>query len=275
MHSYTPEQVAADGFDLNLIKMDETEIVELIARISKVRSDAEKKKRSGSASNSYVWVSDEEVINSCQFLNKFHYLSMVFYHDLCNRFSEAISGNGRYMSWYLGSRLGAWVSYNPVISKKLLLLSGTQEFLKFYIVNNNIVQIEDLIESIKSKAALSFPLRIQEQLLEMSDPADSITFIESDHDKIRLLAYQKIGPLSYLDEMIKDPHAMIRKYAVRLLSPGDQRLASFINDRSQDVFIQALSKISASLIPMMLGSSHLKKKRAKEVLNNRLQASQD
>ena len=134
------------------------------------------------------------------------------------------------------------------------------------------VQTEDLIESIRNKKALFFPSGIQERLLEICDPADAAVFINSDYDRVRLLAYQKIGPLSHLDDLIKDPHALLRKYAVRLLSPGDQRLASFINDRAQDVFIQALSKISVSLIPMMLGSSHLKKKRAKEILNQRLQS---
>jgi hypothetical protein len=119
---------------------------------------------------------------------------------------------------------------------------------------------------------LSFPSNIQARLLEICSPEDAKVFVDSDYDKVRLLAYQKIGPLSYLDDMVKDPHALLRKYAVRLLSPGDQRLASFINDRSQDVFIQALSKISVSLIPMMLGSSHLKKKRAKDILNQRLQS---
>ena len=74
--------------------------------------------------------------------------------------------------------------------------------------------------------------------------------------------------------MIKDPHALIRRYAVRLLSPGDSRLASFINDRSKDVFVQALQKISLSLLPMMIGSSHLKKKHVKEILNQRILAAQ-
>jgi hypothetical protein len=74
--------------------------------------------------------------------------------------------------------------------------------------------------------------------------------------------------------MIKDPHAPVRRYAINILSAGDARLASFINDRSADIFCQALQKIDAALIPMMLGSTHLKKKRAKEILNNRLLGSQ-
>ena len=163
---------------------------------------------------------------------------------------------------------------NPSISKKLLFNSSTDENIRCFIINNNLVQTEDLIESIKNKSALTFPMPIQERLVEISEPEDAAVFVDCPYDKVRLLAYKKIGPLSHLDIMIKNPHALIRKYAVRLLSPGDQRLASFINDRSQDVFIQALSKISAALIPMMLGSSHLKKKRAKEVLNHRLQSAQ-
>ena len=108
------------------------------------------------------------------------------------------------------------------------------------------------------------------RILEICNPSDAVTFVSSDYDKVKLAAYKKLGPLNYMDTMIKDPHAIIRRYAISILSPGDKRLASFINDRSQDIFCQALMKISAEHIPMMLGSNHLKKKRAKNILNQRL-----
>jgi hypothetical protein len=276
MHSYTAEQAAAADFDMTLLQVDDVETAGLVAKISKIRSNLEAKKKAaaGSGSNGYHWVSDDEVISSCDFLGNPHFLSMVFSSDFCYKISSAISGQKRYVSWYVSARLNSWVTCNPVITNKLLFTPNIQENIKCYIINNNLVQTEELIEAIKNKSALTFPISIQERLLEISEPEDAAIFVDSPYDKIRLSAYKKIGPLSHLDIMIKDPHALIRKYAVRLLSPGDQRLASFINDRSQDVFIQALSKISLPLVPMMLGSSHLKKKRAKEVLNHRLQSAQ-
>lgn len=273
MHSYTPSDVAADGFDLSGLSVSHEDAEALKVKISGIRSDLERKKKNNSTHNAYYWVSDGEVLDACDFLTDAHYLSMVFSDSFLNLLSTAITGN-RYSSWYLFSRINTWLAHNSSLAKKALFCPTTNQDIKSSIVNNNLVQIEELIESIQNKLALSFPSNIQERLLEICDPADAVTFVDSDYDKIRLLAYQKIGPLSHLDDLIKDPHALLRKYAVRLLSPGDQRLASFINDRSQDVFVQALSKISVGLIPMMLGSSHLKKKRVKDVLNHRLQSAQ-
>ena len=273
MHSYTASNVAADDFDLSKLTVSPDETKALQEKISTVRGKLELKKKNNATNSSYYWVSDVEVLDACSFLNDYHYISMVFSDQFLRDISQAVSSS-RYTSWYVYSRINGWLAHNSGLAKKALFHPSTGEEIKSNIVNNNLVQIDDLIESIQNKSVLSFPSNIQERLLEICDPADAVTFINSDYDKVRLLAYQKIGPLSHLDNMIKDPHALLRKYAVRLLSPGDQRLASFINDRSQDVFIQALSKISISLIPMMLGSSHLKKKRAKEVLNQRLQSAQ-
>jgi len=271
MHSYTPSDVASDDFDLSTLAVppDETKVIQ--AKISATRTDLEAKKKATLQSGGYCWVSDVEVLDACTFLTDSYYLSMVFSDQFLRDVSRAITTN-RDSSWYILCGLTTWLTHNSELAKRALLSSTTNGDIKSAIVNNSLVQVEDLIESVQSKLALHFPSGIQERLLEMSDPEDARVFISSDYDRVRLLAYQKIGPLSHLDEMIKDPHALLRKYAVRLLSPGDQRLASFINDRSQDVFIQALSKISVSLIPMMLGSSHLKKKRAKEVLKQRLQS---
>ena len=271
MHSYTASDVAADDFDLSLLVVPPDEVKAIHAKISALRADLEKKKRSTPPNNNYTWVSDGEILNACDFLTDSHYISMVFSHEYLTDISFAVSSK-RYSSWYVQNRLCNWLNINASLAKKVLFHPFVGEGIKSSIVINSLVQIEVLIESIRNKSVLSFPSNIQARLLEICSPEDAKVFVDSDYDKVRLLAYQKIGPLSYLDDMVKDPHALLRKYAVRLLSPGDQRLASFINDRSQDVFIQALSKISVSLIPMMLGSSHLKKKRAKDILNQRLQS---
>lgn len=271
MHNYTTSDVAADDFDLSTLAVSPDETKALGAKISAVRADLERKKKMASPGSNYFWVSDVDVLDACSFLTDHHYISMVFSDRFLRDVSLAITAN-RDSSWYINSKISTWIAHNASLAKNAIFCPTTNHDIKSIIIGNNLVQTEDLIESIRNKKALFFPSGIQERLLEICDPADAGVFINSDYDKVRLLAYQKIGPLSHLDDLIKDPHALLRKYAVRLLSPGDQRLASFINDRAQDVFIQALSKISVGLIPMMLGSSHLKKKRAKEILNQRLQS---
>jgi hypothetical protein len=273
MHSYTVSEVAADDFDLSLLTVSSDETASILNKISAIRKDLEIKKKNNPPGNTYYYVTDGEVLDVCDFLNDQHYISMIFSSSYLTSVSFTL-GNRNYPSWVLSSRIGSWIAHNSSLAKKALFSGSTDESIKSNIINNNLVEVEDLMESVRNKSALSFLSNIQERLLEITNPVDAEVFVDSDYDKIRLLAYQKIGPMSHLDDLIKDPHALLRKYAVRLLSPGDQRLASFINDRSQDVFIQALSKISVSLIPMMLGSSHLKKKRVKDILNQRIQSAQ-
>ncbi len=272
MHTYTAKDVLDDSFDLKLLRIPEAELNKIRITFSRIRTSIEAQKRASNTKSSYVWVGDDEALNADGgvTITPAHYLSMVFNQDDLAAISTIISGSNRYTSWQLLSKINLWVTSNSSLAKKILFNSSTNDSIKANIVNRHLIQTSDLLEFSRSDAALQLPQFLQDRILEISSPEDAKIFLRSDWDKIKLSAYKKLGPISYLDEMIKDPHAIIRSYAINLLSPGDARLSSFINDRSHNIFCEALSKISPELIPMMLGSTHLKKKRAKEILNNRL-----
>jgi hypothetical protein len=274
MHKFTPAEVADDSFNVSQLKIPPEELTRLSAYFYNLRDKIRQQKTAANAANNrshyYNEPSDSEVMDGQTVLTTQHYLSMVFNRDDLLSVSSYITGNSRWLGWGLTSRVNGWIGMNSILSKKILFHSGSDETFKHNVINNHFIATEDLISFISSGKALELPEFIQMRLLELCNPEDAAKFIESDFDKVKLASYKKLGPLNYMEKMISDPHAVIRRYAISILSPGDKRLALFINDRSHDIFCQALTKISAEHIPMMLGSNHLKKKRAKQILNQRL-----
>jgi hypothetical protein len=277
MHKFTPAEVADESFDLAQLKIPAEEMTRLSKYFSGLREKIRQKKTAANAatgrSHYYNEPSDQEVLAEQSILTAQHYLSMVFSRSDLSSISGYVTGNTRYLGWNVTSTVNSWIGMNSILSKRILFNSNSEDSFKNSIINNNYANTEELLGFISDRKALFFPEFIQARLLEICNPSDAVTFIDSDYDKVKLAAYKKLGPLNYMDKMVSDSHAIIRRYAISILSPGDKRLASFINDRSQDIFCQALMKISAEHIPMMLGSSHLKKRRAKEILNQRLTGS--
>jgi hypothetical protein len=276
MHNLTVNDALLDTFNPQLVQIDNKEYSRIWNNFSTIRSNLETKQRAANVAagnpNKYVYVNSGDVLSQQTLLTEAHYISMLFNVNSFLLISGALQGNNnsRYMDWQLLENISSWLVSKPELAKKAIFSKTTSDDIKARIVSRNLINIEFLFESVKNRMILSLPLNMQSHALELCDPSDASIFLDSDYDKVRLAAYIKLGPVSNVDKMIKDPHAPVRRYAINILSAGDARLASFINDRSADIFCQALQKIDAALIPMMLGSTHLKKKRAKDILNNRL-----
>lgn len=276
MHNLTVNDALLDTFNPQLVQIDNKEYSRIWNNFSTIRSNLETKQRAANVAagnpNRYVYINSGDVLSQQTLLTEAHYISMLFNINSFLLISGALQGNNnsRYMDWQLLENISSWLVSKPELAKKALFSKTTSDDIKARIVSRNLINIEFLFESVKNRMILSLPLNMQSHALELCDPSDAPIFLDSDYDKVRLAAYIKLGPVSNVDKMIKDPHAPVRRYAINILSAGDARLASFINDRSADIFCQALQKIDAALIPMMLGSTHLKKKRAKDILNNRL-----
>jgi len=278
MHSYTVNDVLADGFDLSLLKIEDAEYERLKGTFPAIRAKVEAEKKAAAIRSGqnplHIYVTDNEVLQAQQTLTDQHYLSMVFSENAMAKISSIVygdnAGNRSWVSWAVSGVVNNWVMINPSLAKKIILAPSVHESVKYFISNKSIVSIDILIELVKNGSINSFPEHMQMKLLEVLNPEDCTVFLQSSYDKVKLFAYKKLGPLKYLDDLISDPHAMIRSYAISIISPGDKRLAGFIDDRSEMIFCEALSKISSEHIPMMLGSRHLKKRRAKGILNQRL-----
>lgn len=278
MHNYSVKDVLEDGFDLSLLKVSYDDNLKICDKITKIKEAIIARKKSSAAFNGrqYFYASDAEVLSESTFLTERHMLSMIF----DNTFLDAISSvsaqyGGRYLSWHIiNTVVGSFITNNYELADKFMTWKGTNDLIKQYCVQHSIISHEKLISYIKNGGISALPESLQTLVLELCSPSDAAIFVDSDSERVRLLAFKKIGPLDNLDKMVKDPACLVRKYAVRIMAPKDERLALFISDRSCDVFSQALQKISIELVPMMLGSSHLKKRRIKDILAQRLEAGQ-
>ena len=267
------EKVLAENFDFKtILESFSDKKVNFINKAVKVREEILKKKTSASQ-RTYTWVSDEETLSAIGTISDEVYLLLTFDKFFLHEFCEKASSYRGY-SWYVTNQVVDWIARNDAVAKKAIFNDSVAEPIKNGIVRRCLISLEELIEQCTDKKILTLPQDMQERILELSNPEDVEIFAESPFEKIRLKAYQKLGPIKNLDKMIDDSSAEVRLYAANIISPRDQRLAKFVNDRSSRVFEVALRKIHASLIPMMVGSSHLKKKRIKILLHDRMNSAQ-
>ncbi len=95
-------------------------------------------------------------------------------------------------------------------------------------------------------------------------------FLKDPSDKVRAEAYNRLGPLSYAEEMTRDKSAKVRAAICQVLPFNHPALTNLINDRSKWVFYSVLKKIDKTKLPLMLGSRHLKESFINLVLQKRM-----
>ncbi len=278
MHKFTVSDVMIDGFDLSQLKVSANFKSKMVERIEKVRDTLINKKKVATKNN-YAWVSDSEVFATGFDFNESVCLALLFDNEFAQAISKAATNyyNNYYnasVSYFLISTvIKNFIANNLLLSTKFMLWPQTAQEIKNYSLTNSLLSQSLLISYVRSGEALKLSANIQFQLLEISSPEEAKIFVKSDSEKIRLAAYKKLGPIQHLDEMIKDPDCFVRKYAIRIMEPQDPRIATFIDDRSTDVYATALQKIHSDLLPMMFGSKHLKKERVKSILTERIEFS--
>ena len=71
---------------------------------------------------------------------------------------------------------------------------------------------------------------------------------------IRKIAFTRLGPVNYLDEMLKDRHATIRTMGVRFAPYAYPLLSGLIEDNSQMVLELLVDKIQYDKVPFLLAN---------------------
>jgi len=269
MHKFKIADVEADGFDFSLLKIPESEVADIAARFAEVKSAAEEAAKK--INPNYYYVSSDTIVRILNLNSEALTLSYLFQYESLMAVSQAIDGQHMiYPSWSLIHSIHDMLRKNSKLAIKAFYCKTIHVPFKDYIVSIDVMPVSDLLKIVKDKAILSLGETCQQKLLELSDGTDAPIFFESIHEKIRLAAYKKHGPLLNLDAMIADTNWTIREYSISVLEPGDKRLVSFISDKSLNVFCAALNKIDPGLMLMMVGSYHMKKPRAKEIVKQRL-----
>ena len=255
-------------FDFAFLKKDTDKYASTVSHrvaAAKERALIIKKAQNPTYNNPYVYDGD---ILECVSFTEEDFVRIIFQKEVLNIWNQNI--NGRYMSWQLSNKMRDVISFNNMgesvwkFSENLVFRSHT--------IYDGLIPQSLLEESIKNGEMQSIvaDVSLVSYILDLVDASLAEKFLEIENTKIKIQAYKKIGIHSNLEKMIGDAHADVRIYAVACLPPKDQRLERLINDRSSRVFLQVAKKIDKNKLPLLLGSSHLKNKAIKKIINERI-----
>ena len=92
------------------------------------------------------------------------------------------------------------------------------------------------------------------------------------NQKIREIAFSRIGPKDSFELMHKDPSFSIRKEAAMICPYNSEEAFILANDKSKKVIAEAINKISLDKVLFLLGNKKINKdKRLFKILKNRLE----
>jgi hypothetical protein len=171
----------------------------------------------------------------------------------------------------MNDKFFSFIKRNASISK-VVFLDSHISFLRDFIIMEGLMESSELQSLVLSHKELTRNMHKSciIHLFDLMDQNFANHFVDHPTSDLRKAAYRKLGILNSIDKMISDPDAEIRLLAARALPYNDSRHEKFINDRSSKVFTVSLSKIEKSKLPLLLGSSHLKKPRIKSILSSRM-----
>lgn len=98
------------------------------------------------------------------------------------------------------------------------------------------------------------------------------TLTKSPYEKVRAKAYERLGPMEYLDEMLIDKSRHVRSIAAEWMPMGYRVPQKALSDRAYWSFSKILDKVALDQIPMLLANKNLTRNKH---LAERLQARLD
>jgi len=94
---------------------------------------------------------------------------------------------------------------------------------------------------------------------------------KSPYEKVRVKAYERLGPMEYLDEMLLDKSRRVRSIAAGMMPMGYRVPDKALSDRAYWSFTKILEKVSIDQVPMLLANKNFSKnKHLVDLLQKRL-----
>jgi len=94
---------------------------------------------------------------------------------------------------------------------------------------------------------------------------------KSKNSKVREIAYQRLGPVGYLDEMLADKKKDIRIMGLEFAPINYPYLSKMVGELSRDAFRGLITKVNINDIPLFLGNRNMKCTYIKSIVQNRMQ----
>jgi hypothetical protein len=94
---------------------------------------------------------------------------------------------------------------------------------------------------------------------------------KSKNSKVRAIAYQRLGPVGYLDEMLADKKKDIRIMGLDFAPINYPYLSKMVGEISREAFMVLIRKVNINDIPLFLGNRNMKDSYIKSIVQNRMQ----
>jgi hypothetical protein len=177
--------------------------------------------------------------------------------------------------WTLDSAVGGAFSFYVLEEQKKdssflesYFEKSNNYFLLNYLVRNSIYNSLKCLESLADKSFYD----LQKVAVATCSLETVRKLTKSNHEKVRLEAYRRLGPMECLDEMLVDKSRHVRSLAAEWMPMGYTVPQKALSDRSYWSFSKILEKASLDQIPMLLGNKKLAQNKH---LMGRLQARLD
>lgn len=94
---------------------------------------------------------------------------------------------------------------------------------------------------------------------------------KSKNSKVRAVAYQRLGPIGYLDEMLSDKKKDIRIMGLDFAPVNYPYLSKMVEELSKEAFRTLITKVNIDDVPLFLGNRNMKNSYIKSIVQNRMQ----
>lgn len=263
MHNFTIKEVSAPNFDILRLALEEEEISSIRTRFLNISLDIAKE-RGQFHPNDYRHkrITVLDVYNRLN-LSDQHILSFIFIEGLIRRcipedakltypeyaevhFSFSVRDSASKMEG-LGNKIFSHSPYPVIVNHAFSEGRVDTSYAIREVKAGGITKIKGLRDDLSLFFLNVFP------------PEDSKIFLESNSDKVRLAAYQKLGGFSYIGPMLLDKSAEIRRFAAEIMDYGDPRFKSLLKEKTKGVLQIALTKSPSGILPLFLSNPLVKK----------------
>lgn len=93
---------------------------------------------------------------------------------------------------------------------------------------------------------------------------------KSRNSKVREIAYYRLGPIGYLDEMLSDKKKDVRIMGLKIAPINYDYISKMTGELSLEAFYYIVSKVKLDDIPLFLGNRNMKNRRIKHIVDRRM-----
>jgi hypothetical protein len=189
-----------------------------------------------------------------------HYVIYEFIKLNYNRISGEDLPEWGLSKWFLDTISGNIMSYYVLDFHKkdssfleTLYEKSNSYFLLNFLIVNSVYTGTNCLKHLSKKDDVNLQL-----LAVISADLETIrSLTKSPYDKVRLKAYERVGIMDHLDEMLVDKSRLVRGVAAKWMPMGYRVPQKALSDRAYWSFAQILDKVSLDQIPMLLANKNL------------------